>query len=223
MKKVIIAVIFFAGIAYAQLNSYSPFGSKLSTGVQLGFSGGIGVQLNSTFSNFAQGFPFSARIGISYIALDPGNSADVRKIFINDATDGVPEESGHRLDFRLDLLHQVDIITSNSYAFFGPRYSMFTGGFVYVGGNEDFDVTTNQFGVGAGLETYFRMAPKLNLVLSTGVDYYFSSAISGHDTAYNPDGDNVNPRHDYNFNDADNAVNQPKFDVRIMAGFNYSF
>ena len=42
--------------------------------------------------------------------------------------------------------------------------------------------------------------------------------MNGHDTTYNPNDENVNPRKDYDYGDADEAVNQPKLEVRAMAG-----
>jgi hypothetical protein len=45
-----------------------------------------------------------------------------------------------------------------SYIVFGPRYSSFTANFKYVIGNEDFDVTSKQFGIGLGAETQFKIS-----------------------------------------------------------------
>ena len=61
------------------------------------------------------------------------------------------------------------------------------------------------------------------MVLGGGADYFFQGTLKGHDTAYSPDGDDVNPREDYTYDDADNAVNQPKFLGRFMIGINYGF
>jgi hypothetical protein len=35
---------------------------------------------------------------------------------------------------------------------FGPRYSTFNGNFKYVGGNEDFDIKSKQWGVEGDIE-----------------------------------------------------------------------
>lgn len=85
---------------------------------------------------------------------------------------------------------------------FGPRYSSFRANFKYVGGNEDFDVTSKQFGLGLGAESQFKINNKLNLLAAVGLDYFFNSTLKGHDTSYSPDDDNVNPRND---NENDNA------------------
>jgi hypothetical protein len=100
---------------------------------------------------------------------------------------------------------------------------MFTGNFNFVGGNEDFDITSNQWGAGIGVENYFRITPALDLVFSFGYDYFFSSTLYGHDTSYSPDGQDVNGRKDFTFEDADNAVNQPKHNIKAMVGLGYNF
>ncbi len=48
----------------------------------------------------------------------------------------------------------------NSYLVFGPRFSTFTGDFKYVGGNEDFEVKSHQWGIGADIENHFRTGQK---------------------------------------------------------------
>jgi len=84
-----------------------------------------------------------------------------------------------------------------------------------VGGNEDFDVTSKQFGFGGGFESHYNISDNLKLVTNAGLDYYLGAKLQGHDTAYNPDDDNVNPRNKqesdgkYSYSDADKAVNQP--------------
>ena len=60
-------------------------------------------------------------------------------------------------------------------------------------------------------------------MLHAGYDYFFPSDVHGHDTTYNPDDNNVNPRDDYKYADVDDAINQPKHMVRLMIGFNYNF
>lgn len=110
----------------------------------------------------------------------------------------------------------------SSYWFIGPRYSKFTGNFKYIGGNEDFDIVSNQYGVGAGFESHYNISNGLQLIFSAGMDYYFNAKLPGHDTSYYPD--NVNAREnnetntDFRYKDADKAVDQPKFMPRFMLG-----
>jgi hypothetical protein len=195
-------------------------GSDFSAGLLTGYNNGLGFQLFGSVSNFAQDFPFMARFGLGYTAVEPGDGPRARKIFINDATNGVPQKKGWVWDYRLDLLYRIFRHTSLSA---GVRYSQFTGNFVFVGGNEDFDVRSDTWGLGVGLESRFRMSSKIDLVIGPGVDYYFPNSISGHDTAYGPGGENVNPRKGYGYADADSAIGQPKWVFRFMAGVSYSF
>jgi len=199
--------------------------ADLSSGVYLGYNGGFGFQVHGTISNFAENFPLKARILIGYTMIDnPGSSPDARKIFINNATNGTPEKQGWYWDYKFDFLYKVNWLSiSRLYVFGGPRYEIFTGNFKYIGGNEDFDVTTNQWGIGTGLQGLFKISPKFDLTLSAGIDYYFSSMIKGHDTEYYPDGENVNPREEFGYSDANRAINQPDLLIGLMIGINYNF
>jgi hypothetical protein len=226
MRKLLIIIvlpIIFSSVSFSQ-NYYGNYksGPNFFGGIVVGYNGGFGSQINATISHFQNRFPLSIRIGLGITTLDPGNSATARRIFINNATNGTPEESGLIWDLRLDLLFPVTFI-NNSFVYFGPRYSMFTGNFKFVGGNEDFDVTSDQFGLGGGIETHFPVISNLSIIFSGGAEYYFNSTLKGHDTSYSPDGDDVNPREDYSYTDADDAINQPKILARIMLGINYAF
>lgn len=197
-------------------------GPKFSGGILTGYNSGFGVQLNGTVSNFSTGFPLAFRFGIGYTTIDPGNPLTARKIFINNAENGIPEESGWYWDFRFDMMIPLQIF-SRSYIFAGPRFAKFTGNFKYVGGNEDFDINSSQWGLGGGFEGQFSLGSNLSLVVNAGADYFFTNTLYGHDTSYNPGDENINPREDYTFSDADDAVNQPKLQGRFMVGFNYGF
>ena len=149
-----------------------------------------------------------------------------RRIFINDGTNGTPTESGRAWDLRFDLLYDLELFErAETYAFAGPRYSSFTGSFRYVGGNEEFDVTCKQWGIGGGVESHHKLLKneRMDLVVTAMLDYYLESPISGHDTTYKPDGGDVNPRRNYTWADADGAIQQPKLVPRIMVGINRKF
>ena len=47
------------------------------------------------------------------------------------------------------------------------------------------------------------------------------SRLTGHDTSYSPDGDDVNPRKDYTYSDADRAVGQPTWRPVALVGLLY--
>jgi hypothetical protein len=201
------------------------FASKYSAGFAFGYNNGFGFQASSILSNFAQDFPLKLRFAIGYsITGNPGSSPDARKIFINNATNGTPEKQGSFWDYKFDFMYRVNWLSMQRlYLYGGPRYESFTGNFKYIGGNEDFDVTTSQWGVGTGLQSFFSISPTLDLTLSAGVDYFFSSMLKGHDTEYYPDNENVNPRDTYKYSDADKAINQPEFLINMMIGINYKF
>lgn len=112
-----------------------------------------------------------------------------------------------------------------SYIVLGPRGSAFKGNFKYIGGNEEFNVTSQQWGLGGGLESHFNMVRNLNFIVAVGLDYYLPSTLHGHDTSYSPDNDNVNPRNDnqnddtpFTYKDADKAISQPRFMPFAMIG-----
>ncbi len=45
--------------------------------------------------------------------------------------------------------------------------------------------------------------------------------LQGHDTAYDPNSTTGLERNDYTYEDADNAINQPKLELRFMIGVAY--
>jgi hypothetical protein len=199
-------------------------GVKFSSGLQMGYNSGLKFQTYGMISNFAEGFPMSARIIFGYNFIQPGNATAARRIFINNNTNGIPEDKGRILDFRFDLMIPVSVFSiEESYIIAGPRHSRFKGNFKYIGGNEDFDVTSNQWGLGTGLESYFPMSSTVDLILTSGLDYFFEGTLTGHDTSYSPDDENVNPREDYTYDDADKAIDQPKLMFSILLGFRYNF
>ncbi len=210
---------------HSQTNDESAFALGLSTG----YNNGFGVQLNGTALKPLQSLAIQLRVGIGYTKLDPGNAVDARRIFINNATNGVPEEKAKAFDYRLDVLWASNLFNlEQAYWSVGPRYSSYTANFKYVGGNEDFDVTSKQFGVGLGAESQFPISDKLNLVAAAGLDYFFNNTLKGHDTSYSPDDDNVNPRNDnqnndaqFTYSDANEAIKQPDFMPRILLGVVY--
>lgn len=196
-------------------------GPVLTTGVHAGYMNGPGMQVTETVSDVAQGFPLKLRLGLAYSRTEPGNAAEARQIFINDATDGTPRESGHTWDYRLDVVSPIHLGALPAASLLtGIRYSRFNGHFEYVGGNEEFDVTSNSFGLGTGLQSLHEITPGLDLVWSTGIDYYFASDLAGHDTTYDPDGEHINPR-DFEYSDADEAINQPTLELRFLAGLSF--
>ncbi len=223
MKKNIIFLLLISTILFAQDKNSTFRQTQFYGGFQAGMINGVGFNFNFLSSNFAEDFPFSAKLSFGVSYLDAGNPYDARRIFINDNTNGTPEKSGKTYGLGLDFLYKSSFLgLKRNYFYAGPRYVMFVGNFNYVGGNEDFDVTSNQWGIGIGLENYFRIMPSLDLVLNFGFDYYLSQILYGHDTAYSPDGQDINPRDGYSFSDADKAINQPQYQIKALLGFSYN-
>jgi hypothetical protein len=193
-------------------------GTAFSVGGFVGYQDGLSFQAIGIAHNFARGVPFQARLRLARTSVEPGSAPDARRIFINNATNGTPKEKGSTWDFGLDALYPTG---ARSNFFAGVRHTRFKANFKYVGGNEDFDVTSSHWGLAAGMEAAYPVGAKMALVISGGAEYFFSSRLTGHDTSYSPDGDNVNPREDYTYSDADAAVDQPKLRPLVLLGFTY--
>ncbi len=184
-----------------------------------GYQGGFNLQGNLLLTDFAKDFPFSIKIGYGFTRNNPGDALDARHIFINNNSNGTPEKKGTNNDFKMEFLYPTKIFkVKRSYLYGGIRYSHFIGNFNFVGGNENFDVIQNTWGIASGIEFHFPINKKTFLTMNSGMNYYFPNALIGHDTTYTPDGDNINPRKDYNYEDADNAINQPKFQLQAKIG-----
>jgi hypothetical protein len=212
ITKIILTLIFAA-------SATSLSAAELDGGVDIGYNNGPGWFLSGTASQFTHDVPISVRLGLGYSWVNPGNAAEARKIFINDATDGTPEKGGGIFNLRCDILFPIQFFgLPNSHIYLGPRFAHFVGSFKYVGGNEEFDVISNVWGVGLGLETAAAISQKTYLKLDLATDYFSPAALSGHDTSYVPDGDHVNSRKNFSYSDADKAINQPKYGLRLMIG-----
>lgn len=224
----ILVLTAMSSIIYSQEKSKNQL--KYSLGFETGYNRGFGLQTNLKASGFGPSFPLSLRAGIGLTFMNPGNAADARRIFINNATNGVPEKNGRSFDFRLDFMFPRTVFGNpNSFFVLGPRFSTFTGHFDYVDGNEVFDVTSHQWGIGIGYENNFRLTDKMNLFLAYGLDFYVPSTLTGHDTSYSPDNDNVNAEGNnqnddapFRYKDANKAIYQPEFMPHFMIGINFN-
>jgi hypothetical protein len=213
--------------SYGQEKDKAPL--QYSAGIMTGYNRGFGLQANLTAFNFPKDFPLELRFGIGLSLIDPGNAADARRIFINNATNGVPEKNGRSFDFRFDFLFPKTVFgNTNSFLILGPRFSTFRGHFDYVDGNEVFDVTSTQWGIGAGIENHFKLTQKLSLLLNYGLDVYLPGTLTGHDTSYSPNNDNVNAEENnqnndipFTYKDADKAIRQPFLMPHFMIGVNF--
>lgn len=198
--------------------------NQIRSGHASGFSSRAVAASFGRAANFAQGFPVAIQLGFGTTSSDAGDPAIARRVFINNATNGIPTEKGHSWDLTRDALIPVKLLKlPRTYVSTGFRHSSYTANFTYIGGNEDFDVTSSNWGIGAGLGSDFAVSRRMDLMLNLGLDCYFSSTLTGHDTQYSPDGTAVNPREDYAYGDADSAVGQPKFRARLATGLQNHF
>ena len=193
-----------------------------TVGLNVGAEAGPGGHLHGTFREFAAELPLSARFSLGYHRSDAGDPYAARRVFINDNTNGTPEDSARYLQARFDLVFPLTKLgPQRIFLFGGPRWADYTAEFVYVGGNEDFEVRTSPWGVGLGVETYIAIKPGTDFVLQVGLDHFQTDTLDGHDTAYTPDGDHINPRDGYDYESADEAVNQPATELLMMMGLQF--
>ena len=190
--------------------------------VLAGYNFGLGIRGEMLAPHLFKGLPLGLMLGFGYTRLDPGDSSAVRQVFINDATDGTPQKDGYFLDFRLDgIWYLQNELFSNFGIFFGLRHDMFRGSFHYVGGNEDFTISADDWGVGWGARGEVKLSRSLSLLGSVGLDIYPFSCLYGHDTTYCSNGPSTNPKDGYTWRDADRAVYQPRLVPSLMAGLSW--
>lgn len=190
-----------------------------AAGANLGTQAGPGIQAQGTFVNFTTEAALSARFSLGYHRTDAGDPYAARQVFINDNTNGTPEDSARYLQFRFDLVFPVMRWGRQEILLFaGPRHARYTAEYIYVGGNEDFEVRTNPWGAGLGLESHFAVGDRSDFLLQVGLDHFLKADLAGHDTTYTVDGDHINPRDGYDYGSADQAVGQPRTEILLMAG-----
>lgn len=233
MIRLVVATLLFVSVigprVWAEtppdLSGNSAYQERSFTGeVFSGYFSGVGIHVSGTISNLAEGLPFQVRLGLGYAWVPTGDAVAARRVFIDQATAGSPRGNGKVWDARLDVLVPVKLFSlRDSRLFVGARHANYTAHFEYIGGNETFDVNNNPWGVGGGVETSFAVSPRLALVVTGGVDYYFRTLLSGHDTYYRPNGDDLNEKEDFTYKDADDAIAQPNLNTRLMLGVSYRF
>lgn len=193
-----------------------------SAAFEFGATTGFGARADLTLHDFTRDLPLSLRVGVGYAGRDAGDPLAARRVFINNNTNGTPTETGHSWQLRLDLVRPVGHLGRAPLNLgLGLRKAFFTGTFDYIGGNEDFDVTCRPWGLGVGLDTGFAVGRNSSFTLAAGLDRYFGATLEGHDTAYNPDGTIVNQQEDYAWADADEAINQPRWELTAVMGLRW--
>lgn len=185
-----------------------------------GYQDGLGFRASGTAAKVVRDLPqLGFTLGAGYTSMDPGNAAAARRVFINDATDGTPEKSGYAWDLRLDAIWFVKVAhLADAGPFLGVRRNAFSGRFRYVGGNEDFTIESQAWGVGAGFRGNLPLSPRWCLAFSVGLDWFPVVTLYGHDTSYSSNGEIVNGRNGYTWADASAAVNRWSFLPSLLVG-----
>jgi hypothetical protein len=195
-----------------------------NAGLSLGMKGGFSYSGSFGVTDFARGFPFGLDFSATFSSINPGDATRARRIFVNQNTNGSPEKTGSTWDLRMDFMYNLRLQSVKGlYLFAGPRVSFFAGDFKFVDGNEDFEVTTTQWGVGVGARGVFSISQVIDLTLTAGVDGYFPSSLYGHSTLYSPDDNNVDPKETFKYKDAAAAINTPRIQPVFLMGLAYNF
>lgn len=227
IRKIILPLFAFTLFVMAPLSEVSAAKKKggpvLSVGPFGGFLNGAGAGVEFSATRLSSSYPFGLYMGVGYFSQqNSGVAVEARKIFINDATGGNDniEKYGKTLYFMADLGYEFiaksDIGLS---AYAGARHARYKAHFNYQGGNEAFDVYNNSWGFGGGVRLALKLNSKLSFCLNTGVDYFFPAQLVGHGNFYDPEGIDDNPRNDYTYTDADNAINQPDTNAKVLVSF----
>ena len=211
------------GLLMLLLSPVSLFALDLSQELAIGYYDDLGITLGLRVED--PGFPVFAqgRIGTTY-QMDPGNAEEARLIFINGNQGGSVEEYGQSYFFALDLgwkalsrkSMQLELVASG-------LVNRYNANFAYIGDNEDFTVKTTAFGFGVGGNMRILFSGRQSaLVVKCGIEYFPKTKFEAHGTYYyTPDDEDSNPREDYTYDDADEAVNQPRFRPYVMLGIIY--
>jgi len=200
-----------------------------------GYYAGPSVMGAVGFTDVFTKIPIAFELEGGHSWTNPGDPALARDVFINnnDGGDDDAQKDGSVWDFGLNALYPLNQTYGpvKFFVFGGPRYAHFDGHFDYVGGNEDFDVIANSWGLGGGLRGVMPLGKGFSGILQLGVDYYFPTSIYGHDATYYPNDSNINARaaqeagdpanYTYTYADATRAVNVPRLRPRVMIGIQF--
>ena len=113
--------------------------AEFTAGFELGHAAGTGGQLQLGVADFAVGFPGALRVSGSFAARDAGDPLAARHVFINDNTNGTPDETAAISVFSLDLVLPFTTFAGRPVQLYGgPRHARFKGTYEFIGGNEIF-------------------------------------------------------------------------------------
>jgi hypothetical protein len=197
-------------------------GADLSATAFTGYQNGFDLRVVGLADHLMKTVPIGIDLGIGLTFVNAGNPTLARAVFINENTNGTPQMSATVWDFQMDFVWFFRVPEMEQFGvFLGPRLSMYSGDFHYVGGNEDFTVTSNNWGLGAGVRGAIPLSKHWALALSIGLDYYPVLTFYGHDTTYSSTGYTVNPKDGYDFSAAYAAINQPYVIPSLLIGLTW--
>ena len=195
--------------------------ADLSVTAAGGWQGGGVLRLTGTAAHLWKGVPLAFDLGVGHAFVDPGDAAAARRVFINENTDGTPEKSGGVWDFRADAVWKLKVWRIDDAGLFaGVRYSMFRGRFKYVGGNEDFTISSDAWGVGVGARATWPVTHRLAVTAALSLDWFPTQTLYGHDATYSSNNVN-NGRENFTWSDANAAVNQPWLLPSFLVGMSW--
>lgn len=221
--------LFFLILSNVGLQAQSPGVQTNYLNLRAAYANGIGGGIGWSFFQVSRDFPLALHLNFLYTRqIDSGNATEARAIFINDNQGGQVEKYGTNMIFSFDFSYpifqqkgfQVQLFT-------GPRFSSYYGHFAFIGDNEEFEVSSKSWGLGAGVMLLIPLNRSLLLQIGSGVDYYRKSRLSGHgEFYYTPDDVDANPRtngdgYTYDYEDADAAVNQPRWEIIFQLSLSY--
>ncbi|HTP49754.1 MAG TPA: hypothetical protein VMK42_03565 [Anaeromyxobacteraceae bacterium] len=210
-------------LAVACLFAVPARGAELSVDGYAGYQNGFGLRALGTVGNLLHNLPIGFDLGVGITWVSAGDPYLARAVFVNDATNGTPQTSASVWDLRMDVIWFFHLSgTEQTGVFLGPRLSLYSGDFHYVGGNEDFTVTSNNWGVGAGVRGAIPLSKHWGLAVTAGLDWYPVITFYGHDTTYSSNGYSVNPKANYTFSSAYAAINQAFLVPSILVGVSWN-
>jgi len=197
---------------------------EYSASVLLGFNGGTGGQVGFQVGEFSFDHPLAVRFAVSYLRAFPGDAQKVYPIFRGESTTTAMDEKADIWNYRLDATYRFK---NRSFSFLtvfgGARYSLFNGKFMPKNNQEDLEVTSNQWGLGAGVQGTYEFGKNTDLLIQAGLDYYFPSTLKSNGTSYSPNGNSTNPQNSSTWDDANDAIEQPSWEPLLMIGVSYRF
>jgi len=214
-KSEIRAYLMVIGLVWTTMGLTQP----LSGTIAVGYNDGPGML-------FTTALPFwpSLRLGVGYTAVNPGRAEKIHNLFMPAGPATGSRKSADVVDLRLDFTRQIHWFELAPLRLFaGPRLAFFNAQFDYPIEADAIDLHSTHWGVGIGLEAFFRLSRYTHLVVSHGFDYFFLDEVVAGDSVYRPDNTSLNARPGVEFTDINEVLHQPVFEIRWMVGVQYRF